>query len=407
MRISTYTMFQNGEQAISAAESQLMQTQAQLSSGKQINSPSDNPNGAANVASLDTTLSQLNQYQSNQTEGQLQLNQASSAMSSLVNLVQSAQQTLVQAGDGSYSDSQRAALASSLQGDLNQMVGLANASDGQGGYLFAGSEQSAPPFSQVGNNVTYGGDSTLQSVQVSQNRQLQIKFSGDDIFQKVRPGNGSFVTAASSGNTGSGVIDTGAVTNPSALTGDNYSITFGVSGSSTTYQVQDTTKNQPVTSGSYTSPSTVSFDGLQVTLTGAPANNDSFTVAPAGYQSIFTTMSNAIAALQQPSGTPAAAAQLQTSVGSALASMGQALDHMTLKEAEVGSQLQQLNSYGTLNSNRTLQASSTLSSIQDLDYAKAASQLAQQQTIYQAALQSYTTVSKLSLFNYFSGGTTM
>jgi flagellar hook-associated protein 3 FlgL len=400
LRVSTYTMFQNGEQAIGNAQSQLMQTELQLSTGKQINSPSDNPIGAANVASLGTTVSQLTQFQSNQNQAQLQLNQADSTLSSLVNLVQDAQQRLVQAGDASYSDSQRAALAQGLQGDLTQMVGLANASDGQGGYLFAGSQQSAPPFSQTGNNVTYGGDGVLQSVQVSQNRQLQIKFSGDDIFQKIRPGNGAFVTAAASGNTGSGVIDPGSVTNPSALTGDQYTISFAVGGSGTTYQVQDTTRNQTVASGSYTSPTTISFDGLKVTLTGAPANNDSFTVAPAAFQSIFTTVANAVAALQQPADTPAATAQLQTSLGSALASMGQALDHVTLKQAEVGNQLQQLNSYSTLNSDRTLQAKSSLSSIQDLDYAQAASQMAQQQTIYQAALQSYSAVSKLSLFNY-------
>ena len=400
IRVSTYTMFQNGEQAISTAESQLMQTELQLSTGKRINSPSDNPIGAANVASLDTTVSQLTQFQSNQTEAQLQLNQADSTMSSMVGLVQDAQQRLIQAGDASYSDSQRAALAQGLQGDLNQMVGLANTSDGQGGYLFSGSQESAPPFSQTGNTVTYSGDATLQSIQVSQNRLLQVKFSGDDIFQKMRPGNGSFVTAAAAGNTGSGVIDAGSVTNPSALTGDNYTISFAVSGSGTTYQVQDTTKNQNVTSGSYTSPTTIAFDGLKVTLSGTPANNDSFTVAPAGYQSIFTTMANAIAALQQPADTPAAAAQLQTSLGSALASMGQALDHVTLKQAQVGNQLQQLNSYSTLNSDRALQANSALSSIQDLDYAKAASQMAQQQTIYQAALQSYSAISKLSLFNY-------
>jgi flagellar hook-associated protein 3 FlgL len=76
------------------------------------------------------------------------------------------------------------------------------------------------------------------------------------------------------------------------------------------------------------------------------------------------------------------------------------MDHLTLKQAEIGNQLQQLNSYSTLNDDRTLQASSAISSIQDLDYAKAASQMAKQQTIYQAALQSYSAVSKLSLFNY-------
>ena len=400
LRISTYMMFQNGERAINTSQSQLLATELQMSTGKQINSPSDNPVGAANVASLNGTVSQLSQFKSNQTEAQLQLNLADSTMSNFVNLVQDARQRLVQAGDGSYSDSQRAALAQGLQGDLNQMIGLANTSDGQGGYLFAGSQQSAAPFSQTGNTVTYGGDSTLQSIQVSQNRLLQTKFSGDDLFQKIRPGNGSFVTAANSSNTGSGVIDTGSVTNPAALTGHTYTISFSVSGSTTTYQVQDTTTNTSVASGNYTAPTTLSFAGQQVTISGAPAAGDTFTVAPAQYQSIFTTVANAIAALQQPAQAPAANAQLQTALGSALSSTSQALDHLTLKQAQIGDQLQQLNSYSTLNDDRTLQASSALSSIQDVDYAKAASELAQQQTIFQAALQSYSSVSKLSLFNY-------
>jgi len=400
VRISTSMLFQNGEQAIGSAQSQLIATELQLSTGKQINTPSDNPVGAANVASLNSTVSQLTQFKSNQNEAQLQLNLADSTMTSFVNLVQDAQQRLVQAGDGAYSDTQRAALAQGLQGDLNQMIGLANTADGQGGYLFAGSKQSAPPFSQSGNNVTYNGDSTLQSIQVSQNRQLQIKFSGDDLFQKIRPGNGSFVTAANAGNTGSGVIDTGSVTDPSALTGHNYTISFTVGGSGTTYQVQDTTTSTTVASGAYSSPATLSFAGQQVTVSGSPANGDSFTVAPARFQSIFTTMASAIAALQQPASAPAANAQLQTALGSALSSAGQALDHLTLKQAEIGNQLQQLNTYGSLNDDRTLQANSSLSTIQDLDYAKAASAMSLQQTVFQAALQSYSAVSKLSLFNY-------
>ncbi len=400
IRISTYMMFQNGERAINSSQSQLLATELQMSTGKQINSPSDNPVGAANVASLDGTVSQLSQFKSNQTEAQLQLNLADSTMTNFVNLVQDVQQQLVQAGDGSYSDSQRAALAQGLQGDLNQMIGLANTSDGQGGYLFAGSQQSAAPFTQTGNTVTYGGDSTLQSIQVSQNRLLQTKFSGDDLFQKIRPGNGSFVTAANPGNTGTGVIDAGSVTNPASLTGHTYTISFGVSGSTTTYQVQDTTTNTSVASGNYTAPTTLLFAGQRVTISGSPAAGDSFTVAPAQYQSIFTTVANAIAALQQPAQAPAPSAQLQTALGSALSSTSQALDHLTLKQAQIGDQLQQLNSYSSLNDDRTLQATSALSSIQDVDYAKAASELAQRQTIFQAALQSYSSVSKLSLFNY-------
>ena len=164
--------------------------------------------------------------------------------------------------------------------------------------------------------------------------------------------------------------------------------------------MQDTTTSATVASGNYTSPTSISFAGQQVAVSGAPAGGDTFTVAPAPYQSIFTTVANAIAALQQPAQAPAANAQLQIALGSALSSSSQAMDHLTLKQAEIGNQLQQLNSYSTLNDDRTLQTTSALSLIQDVDYAKAASQMAQQQTIYQAALQSYSAVSKLSLFNY-------
>jgi flagellar hook-associated protein 3 FlgL len=400
IRISTDSMFQNGVAAIGSAQGQLLSTELQLSTGRQINTPSDNPIGAANAASLTSTISQLTQYSNNQGQAQLQLSLADSTMSSVVNVLQDAQSKLVQAGDAAYSDTQRAALAQGLQGDLNQLVGLANTSDGQVGYLFSGSEQSAPPFTQVGNNVSYGGNGTLQSLQISQNRQLQVKFSGDDLFQKIRPGNGSFVTAANPANTGSGIIDAGAVSNPSLLTGDNYTISFAVSGATTTYQVQNTTTGATTTSGTFTSPTTLNFDGQQLTLSGAPANGDSFTVAPAQYQSLFTTMASAIAALQQPTASAASKAQLQTSLASSLASAGQAMDHLTLKQAEIGTQMQQLSSYSSLNSDRTLQANSAKSALVDLDYAKAASQMAHDQTIYQAALQSYSAVSKLSLFNY-------
>jgi len=201
-------------------------------------------------------------------------------------------------------------------------------------------------------------------------------------------------------NTGSGVIDAGSVGNPSALTGHSYAISFTVSGSATTYQVQDTTTNATVASGNYTAPATLSFDGQQVTVSGAPASGDTFTSPLRRTSRSSPPWPTRSLRCKQPAQAPAANAQLQTALGSALSSASQALDHMTLKQTQIGNQLQQLNSYSALNADRTLQANSALSTIRDLDYAKAATQLTQQQTVFQAALQSYSAVSKLSLFNY-------
>jgi len=262
---------------------------------------------------------------------------------------------------------------------------------------------STPPFVQSGNTVTYVGDNLVPGLQISQTRAEQVKYSGAAVFMDMPTGNGTFVTAASSGNTGTGAISAGTVTAPSQLTGDTYTISMGAGG---TYQVVDDTKTtnpaQPVivASGSYSNPTQLSFDGMQMTLSGSPQAGDSFTVSPSTNQSIFSVIASAIQALQTPTTTPAAAAQVSAAVTSALGQTQQGISSLSTTQAAMGSQLAELNAYGTVNSDETLQYQTQMSSIVDLNYAQGASQLSQQQTQYQAALQSYAAISKLSLFNY-------
>jgi flagellar hook-associated protein 3 FlgL len=398
IRISTANMYLDSEQGINADQSAMMSTEAELASGKQINSPADNPVGAAQASLLQSDLTQLGQYTSNQAQATHLLNSASSTLTQSVNVMQSVNTTLVQAGNATLNDTDRSALAAQLQQDLNQLVGLANTSDGQGGYLFGGSVNSTPPFVQNGNNVSYVGDNIVPGVQISQTRSEQVKYSGAAVFMDVPTGNGTFVTAAGSANTGTGAITSGTVTSPSALTGDSYTITMG--GGGTSYTVVDNKTGASVAGGAYTNPTTLSFDGMQVDLSGTPAAGDTFTVAPSGYQSIFSTIAGAIAALQTPTTTTAAAAQSSAAISTALGGTQQAITSLSTTQASMGAQLSELNTYGNVNSDQTLQDQTQMSSVVDLNYAQGASELSQQQTQYQAALQSYASISKLSLFNY-------
>jgi flagellar hook-associated protein 3 FlgL len=400
IRVSTANVYLTSDSYINADQSAMMTTEAELSSGKQINSPSDNPVGAAQAALLQSDETQLGQYASNQKQATALLNNSSSTLTQAINVMQSASSSLVAAGNATLSTSGRSALAAQLQQDLNQLVGLANTSDGQGGYLFGGSVTSTPPFSQNGNNVSYLGDNLEPGVQISQTRSEQVKYSGAAVFMRVPTGNGTFVTAAGSTNTGSGAISVGTVTAPSSLTGDGYTITMGAGGAS--YQVTNTTTGATAASGSYTNPTTVSFDGMQVQLSGAPAAGDTFTVAPSGYQSIFNSIANGIAALQAPTGTAAQAAQNSAAIGGAINGVGQAISNLTTTQASMGSQLAELQTYSTINSDQNLQDQTQASAIVNLDYAQGVSQLSQQQIQFQAALQSYASISKLSLFNYIS-----
>lgn len=397
LRISTYMQYQAGEQAISARQRELLEAQMRVSSGKRISMPSDDPLGAAAGAALRTGLSQLDQFNGNQSHAQYLLNQSESVVTQFTDALQEARDKLLAAANGTVGDEQRLMYARDLEGILARMVGLANSVDGVGGYLFAGAREAAAPFGQSGNVVTFSGDDNSQRIEVSNNRYIQAKLTGDDVFLKLRPGNGTFTTAAEASNTGAGRIDTGGVIDPSQVTGSAYTIDFNGTQFVVTRASDNVQLTFPAAGAGATS---LEFDGLRVSVSGTPAAGDRFTVTPAGYQSIFDTMALAIEALKTPTPDAAARARVDTLLGGAGASVDQAVDHMLLKRAQIGSSLAELDGYQKLNEDRGLEYQGRLSTIEDVDYAQAITELTRRQSTFEAAIKSYSSVSKLSLFDY-------
>lgn len=401
-RVSTYSLYRSGELALMNRQRDLLETQARISSGKRFASPAEDPLGAADAATTRAALAQFDQYKENQDQARYLLNLGESTLGQFIDSAQQVKERLIAAGNGSYSNAERQMIASDLQGVLAGMGGLANSGDGAGGYLFAGSREGAAPFSQAGLTTAFNGDDTLLRMEVSRDRLQQVKQAGDALFLKVRPGNGTFTTAPAATNSGTGIIDPGSVIDPAQLTGSDYSITFAVAAGATTYQVVRASDNAVVAGGSYAAPAAIDFDGQRVTIRGSPANGDSFQVAPAGFRSIFDTVAAAVQLLGKVVTTDADKAQLQSALASLNASLDQSLDHLSLKRAEFGSALSELDGYERLNGDRQLQAQTRLSTVEDLDLAQAASELSQRQTTLDAAIRSYSAISKLSLFNFLS-----
>lgn len=134
---------------------------------------------------------------------------------------------------------------------------------------------------------------------------------------------------------------------------------------------------------------------LQVDSTRQMAvNTPGQTAFQGGGQDIFQTLTSLVNLLQTP-GAPNPATLTGLSNGVDLA-----LNNLMSVRASVGSRMQELDALDSVGSNRDLQYSQALSGLQDLDYAKAATLLSQQQTTLQAAQQSFVKISGLSLFNY-------
>ena len=401
MRISTSTIYETGTNLMLQQQEKLINTQQQLSTGRRILTPSDDPISAAQALNISQSESLNKQYSVNRSSAGSSLELEENVLKQVTGILQDVHSSTIYAGNATLTDADRKTLATELRSKLESLVGLANTTDEKGQFLFSGFQANTKPFAQTGLTVQYVGDQGQRLNQVGPARQLAVSDSGTDIFERIKNGNGVFATAANSLNAGTGVIDGGSVINPSSLTGDNYEIRFTVSAGATTYDVVDTTTGSTISSANpYASNNTISFDGMQLSIKGNPANGDKFTVSPRSNQSIFKTVGDLITALETPSSGQPGGTRLANNLKSTLQSVNNSLEHVLSKQASIGARLQEIDTLESVGSDQNIQFEQMLSQLQDVDFAQATSNLQRQQLYLQAAQQSYIKISGLSLFNY-------
>ena len=183
MRISTNTIFQNGITKISELQGDQARLQQQISSGKRILSPSDDPVAAARGLEIKQSMARNSQFTVNRVLAQNQLGTVDNTLGRVSDLVLSVQSTMVAAGNSTYTNSERGYMATEIRGAIDQLIGLANTKDGAGHYLFAGYKNTAPAFVKTATGADYQGDSNQQNLQVSNSRQMAISDTGDNVFQ--------------------------------------------------------------------------------------------------------------------------------------------------------------------------------------------------------------------------------
>lgn len=402
MRISTAGLHASALAAILDQQSALAKTQSELSSGKSLTSATDDPLAWAQVQRLDRTSAQNAQFTSNGDAATTRLNLEEQATSDTYTLLQRVRELAVQAGDATQTDSDRNDEATELSTLIDELRGIANRQDGSGSYLFGGYDTTNQPFTTSASGTTYSGDSGQRQLQIDQDNYVADGDSGQSVFMDIRQGNGSFVTGASASNTGSGVIDAGSVTDKSAWVSGNYTLSFSADStdsSVTDWQATDSS-GAVVGSGTYSSGAAITFNGAQVTVSGTPAAGDSFTLTPSGTEDVFTTLQNMLTTLKTSVNGDADRARLSSQLNSSMQQIDQAMNHISDVRTTVGARLNLITTTQSAQSATNLSLQTEISSLQDVDYTTAASQLTLQYTGLQAAQQSYASIAKLSLFNY-------
>jgi len=396
MRVSTADFYRQSIVSLQRQQSLALQTQNQLSSGKKLQTAADDPTGAAHGLSLDQTRTANTRYTENTKALTERLGLEENALSGVGETLNRIRERALQGNSGTLGDSDRASIAADLRQSLDTLLDYANAADGEGRYLFAGSNDANAPFSLSAGGTQFGGDDVIREVQIGPNRSVASSDGGAEVFLRQRSGNGSFTVAASGANAGTATIATAKVFDAQAWDGGGYTMSFAGGN----YEVLDAGSNV-VASGAYTPGQSIRFRGVDLTVAGTPADGDSFTVGPSQQKDLFQTVRDLITLFETPTAAdPATRAQVQTGVLDTLASLEGAQSKVIDVRARIGARLLAAEDAQNQLSSQLVKIDEALSGVRDIDYAEAASRLTQQLTGLQAAQQSFAKIQGLSLFSY-------
>lgn len=192
MRISSNLFFQTGVNAINAQQSDLVHLYKQVGSGQRMVTPSDDPLAAAKAINVSQTLAMSERYAANRAVANRNLGMQENILNSVTLQLQDVKTRLVEAGNGTMSDLDRASLAEVLETTRDGLVNLANSTDGNGQYLFSGAKGDTAPYAYVlvdpegpedgPKTWKYQGSDNERLVQVDQTRQMNSADTGLKIF---------------------------------------------------------------------------------------------------------------------------------------------------------------------------------------------------------------------------------
>jgi flagellar hook-associated protein 3 FlgL len=394
MRIATLNASSNAFDGIAARQAEQNRIQGQLSTGLRVNSPGDDPVAASQAELARSRLVRIDQDNRAAGLATSVLSMADNALAEGTNLLQTFRETLVAAGSGTYSAGERNILAQQLRASRDAFLNLANATDGAGGFVFGGQGSVSNPMAIAGG-ASYIPAAGQQ--RVGEGGRFSTTIDGRSTFVTLPQGNGVFTAESNAANTGAGWIDPGVVVNPGDITGQAYQIAVTAGGpGALQYSVVNVTTGLPLASQQnrpFVSGQAIDFDGQRVTLSGTPAAGDTFEIRPSTNQSVFETLDQAIALLEDP----VKAAQYPEKLQRLQSSVDRALDRMILTRTTIGEEMRAVDSATRANEQLNLNTEQRRSDLQDLDFAKAISESQNNQAALQAALQSYASVAKMSL----------
>jgi len=349
MRISTNWNQQLGVNAILDQQAKVSETQMKLSTGKRILTPSEDPAASVRLLDLEQVTQQTRQYQDNIVMARQRLSLEEANVEDVFNVLNRIKQLTVQGLNDTYSQVDRAAIASELDELNGHLLGIANTKNANGEYIFAGYATATQPYQKgFAFSSALVVDSNPAVPTVSVDPIYSYPYFGDVSQREIQ------------------IAPTRVVTD------GNYGVEiFGAS--------------------------QVSPSDLDLTN---PANTDPLPVTKQP-QNLFELVGKLSVLLRgnNPIVTTVGGVEISP-LENGLKELDDAIDRVVSVQTTIGARQNALDRQESINEDYILDMQTATSTIGDLDFAEAISKFNIQNVALQAAQQAYTKVQNLSLFNF-------
>ena len=395
-------------QSFSGQEAQIAKLEQELSSGTKVPTAAADPAAYIGNQADSATVQRLDAMNAGQVNIKETLATATSAMGDVTTALDHIQSIALQAVNGTTSSQDYQALSQQVGEGLQQIISLANTQSGDGNYVFAGTARQTQPFvTEASGGVSYLGNDGTSAVEISPGVTVNAALSGA-VFTNAAAGNGFASVSATGSNTGSATLMATGISDAAAATAFQsgatpVTLSFASSangGLSYTATSGSATLGSGPVKDSNSAATSITVDGVELSLTGQPAAGDSFTVAPSRPQSIFDLVKQIQTALASPGTTPAARAQTRQVLGNSLATIVQYQHRIAGASAKAGVILQATAAAATSNAEASTNAQENAGALVSADTPQVLTELQDRTSALQAAMKAFSVASQLSLFKY-------
>jgi flagellar hook-associated protein 3 FlgL len=410
MRISTLQSFNKGLNSILDNQSQVNKTQQQVSTGKRVLTPADDPIAATKILQLQQDAALREQFGKNMIGAEGRLTLEETQLAGITDNLTRLKELTIKAGDGSKTISDRQAIAAEVRQILGATVDLMNSKDAGGEYLFGGFKGGTEPFQQnEAGRYDYAGDEGQRFLSIASSTTVATGDNGKNLFVDIEAADNSFTTQVSPLNLGNAIVNPGFVIDSEAYAEfypEDLVITFNAktaispAGSNFTIrQASDGRIVEGMAGQRYNEGAEIVVAGIRIKISGAPEPGDEFLANSSEKQSITDTVYRLMDGLNNLEDNPIDSATLGNLMEDTLNNLAFAQSSISQVRSEVGARLNVIENTSSLAADIDVVSKIVLSKLSDVDFAEAVSRLSLQTFLLETAQQSYAKVQNLSLFN--------